>query len=176
MKIRYGYVSNSSSSSFVCSVCGYVDGGYDYDPLEDFGVMFCEYGHCFCVTHMTPEMQAVFSEKSEVSVDLIKRILESKMKHTKSQYTKEDLSELLEDEKWLKDAAEDPSLLCDLDLVYECPPVVCPICSFKEFEANNALEFLMKKHGYTAQSLLEEISGQFSSYSEFLSFLKEKNQ
>ena len=38
MKIRSGFVSNSSSSSFVCCICGRSEGGYDMS-LEDAGMV-----------------------------------------------------------------------------------------------------------------------------------------
>ena len=49
-KIRDGFVSNSSSSSFICDVCseeyqGY-DGTYEIDTAE------CVNGHYFCAEHL----------------------------------------------------------------------------------------------------------------------------
>jgi hypothetical protein len=40
MKIRNGFVSNSSSSSFICSVCG--ESETYYDGLEEAGAIQCE--------------------------------------------------------------------------------------------------------------------------------------
>jgi hypothetical protein len=51
MKIRKGFVSNSSSSSFICDVCGTAESGRDYS-LEDAGMYECENGHIFCDTHI----------------------------------------------------------------------------------------------------------------------------
>lgn len=51
MKIRSGFVSNSSSSSFVCCICGESEGGYDMS-LEDAGMVECEAGHTFCKSHL----------------------------------------------------------------------------------------------------------------------------
>ena len=47
MKIRTGFVSNSSSSSFICDFCGREDSGMDY-CLEDVEMFECENGHTFC--------------------------------------------------------------------------------------------------------------------------------
>ena len=47
MKIRLGFVSNSSSSSFICDVCGRSEGGYDAS-LSDFEMLTCYSGHVFC--------------------------------------------------------------------------------------------------------------------------------
>ena len=46
MKVRNGFVSNSSSSSFVCVICGEAEGGYDIE-LDDVYMYECENGHDF---------------------------------------------------------------------------------------------------------------------------------
>ena len=46
MKIRTGFVSNSSSSSFICQVSGETYSGYDCS-IDDFGLVRCENGHLF---------------------------------------------------------------------------------------------------------------------------------
>ena len=50
MKIRQGFVSNSSSTSFLCEVCGEVESGMDMS-LDDAGMYECTNGHTFCVAH-----------------------------------------------------------------------------------------------------------------------------
>jgi len=47
MKIRNGFVSNSSSSSFVCDICGYENGGMDVG-LNDVGMFECKAEHIMC--------------------------------------------------------------------------------------------------------------------------------
>ena len=51
MKIRLGFVSNSSSSSYTCEVCGNTESGYDCS-LEEIGMAECENGHTFCKDHL----------------------------------------------------------------------------------------------------------------------------
>jgi len=46
MKIRQGFVSNSSSSSFVCDVSGYEVSGFDL-CLWEVGMVQCKNGHTF---------------------------------------------------------------------------------------------------------------------------------
>jgi len=51
MKVRLGFVSNSSSSSFVCEVCGDSFESYDEGPAH-FGLVMCEgHDHLFCEAH-----------------------------------------------------------------------------------------------------------------------------
>lgn len=62
MKLRSGFVSNSSSSSFVCDFCGRTEGGYDCS-LEDFGMKECKAGHIFCDYEIVGEIN-LFTEKN----------------------------------------------------------------------------------------------------------------
>ena len=50
MKTRKGFVSNSSSSSFICDICGKTASGFDISPC-DFDMALCENGHIFCYDH-----------------------------------------------------------------------------------------------------------------------------
>ena len=50
MKTRSGFVSNSSSTSFTCDVCGTTESGWDASA-SDCGMCECEVGHVFCEGH-----------------------------------------------------------------------------------------------------------------------------
>lgn len=47
MKYRTGFVSNSSSSSFICDFCGHEECGYDLS-LSEAEMCKCENDHIFC--------------------------------------------------------------------------------------------------------------------------------
>lgn len=51
MKTRQGFVSNSSTSSFVCNVCGEKFTGMDAGP-SDFDCVECSNGHIMCNSHL----------------------------------------------------------------------------------------------------------------------------
>lgn len=55
MKIRQGFVSNSSSSSFICDVCNETYSGYDLS-FRDCEIMECENGHIVCLEHLDVEV------------------------------------------------------------------------------------------------------------------------
>jgi hypothetical protein len=63
MKIRNGFVSNSSTSSYTCDVCGNTEAAYDLG-LEDAGMYQCEHGHCFCEEDLIGPSQ---EERYEIS-------------------------------------------------------------------------------------------------------------
>ena len=54
MKIRSGFVSNSSSSSFVCDICGETAEGWDLS-LTDCDYYECVNGHCLCADDLLEE-------------------------------------------------------------------------------------------------------------------------
>ena len=55
MKFRKDFVTNSSSSSFVCDICGNVESGWDMS-LQEAEMVECVNGHTICpvsYTHLT---------------------------------------------------------------------------------------------------------------------------
>lgn len=55
MKIRNGFVSNSSSSSFTCDLCGCTEAGWDL-CLSDAEMIECNEGHVFCEQHIDADL------------------------------------------------------------------------------------------------------------------------
>ena len=51
MKYRTGFVTNSSSSSFICQVCGNTESGMDMS-MRDANMVQCKLNHTFCEGHM----------------------------------------------------------------------------------------------------------------------------
>ena len=49
MKVRKGFVSNSSSTSYTCEICSDTESGWDSGSMEDFGFVECENGHIICM-------------------------------------------------------------------------------------------------------------------------------
>ena len=59
MKIRLGFVSNSSSSSYTCDICGHLYAGFDVS-IEDGYMAMCENGHIFCIDCLTEKERKKF--------------------------------------------------------------------------------------------------------------------
>ena len=83
MKIRTYFVTNSSSSSFVCEICGYSTGGWDMS-LSEADMMECVNGHIFCSEH---------SLERPNKKEMIKLIMENEY----NSLTEEELMDMEED-------------------------------------------------------------------------------
>lgn len=66
MKYRSDFVTNSSSSSFICVICGNVESGYDAG-LSDVGMVECVNGHVFCEHHLLKDETSDESSSCDVS-------------------------------------------------------------------------------------------------------------
>lgn len=64
MKIRMGFVSNSSSSSFICEVSGEMYSGYDAN-LENFDLVSCQNGHIFGSQYIKGTKEYIENEDDE---------------------------------------------------------------------------------------------------------------
>ena len=67
MKIRNGFVSNSSSSSFTCDVCGRTESGMDMG-LIDFNMFECKSGHTVCSHHAKKDLSELEEELEDFDI------------------------------------------------------------------------------------------------------------
>lgn len=149
-KYRLGFVSNSSSSSFVCDVCGEEASGWDMD-LSECEMFECENGHIICNEHMVEPTQ-------EWLKDYLYKI--------KEDYKVSD--EWFND--WVKNEEVDLNNISqenikDFDyhygsgeaLVYGVPECLCPLCNFEELCMEDAMQYLLKTTPYTEIEVFEYI-------------------
>ena len=142
MKVRLDVVTNSSSSSYICQICGREEIGWDL-CLSEIEMMECVNGHILCKEHMMP----VSREK------LIEEILNRKYWDVESRdftlvYDRKDLEE--------KDDNELINILIDGD-DEGIPECFCPICQFEEYSERDMAAYLMKKYHVSKDEVFEEI-------------------
>lgn len=182
MKIRNGFVSNSSSSSFICDACGAVESGMDCS-LEDMGFLECVNGHTFCEDHkLKGKGNGSFEDMKATAIEKIKKMNEdieannkkyiaaghpsyvdelidiSLFENAKSKYTLNDLIEnyIDEGESEGKETLESE----------------CPICTLSAIPDRNVLLYMLKIHNKKLPDVISEIKNQFKNYKDLSSFLK----
>jgi hypothetical protein len=158
MKIRHGFVSNSSSSSFICDICGANAHGFDM-TLEDVYMVECKKRHTFCNKHLL-----------NITTEKVKNIIIDKLKEIEDdlEYTIEELIKMPINEfnTFIKD---DIYNFEAIEFHYFIPEELCPICQMEAFMNRDLVNYLRK----TNPSVLEDIKNTFKDYKEFESFLKE---
>ena len=147
MKIRSDFVTNSSSSSFVCEICGRTESGYDLG-LSECEMMQCVNGHLFCCD----EALEMPSKK-----EMVKMILENEWNKDRyvygsggyKDYTEEELLVMSEDDLF--------DNFCSDNGYYEVPECVCPICQFIEYSEYDLSAYLLKEYGISREEVFAEV-------------------
>jgi len=153
MKIRQGFISNSSSSSFTCGVCGAEESGMNM-CLEDAEMCECaDGGHIICESHALTgykDADAWFKTdkgKEEVAV-----------------YMKENNC----DEDEAIEALWDEEGGCRFSSKF------CPICQFEEVVDSDVVAYMMKKNNTSYKELKDQLKKEFKNYDELCDFITEK--
>jgi len=140
MKIRNGFVSNSSSSSFTCAVCGEDHSGMDL-CLSECEMFECENGHIFheaCVKDVnldSPEIRKAYM------LDVLKKSIENCTKYLEEGSSREYYTRRLADSKselaQLEAGEFDEDTIYDMcdewEFRYSAPEGVCPVCTMQTF-------------------------------------------
>lgn len=163
MKYRKDFVTNSSSSSYTCEICGSEESGWDY-CLSDVGMVTCENGHTFCEDHL----------KNLSAKDILDAILtydKEQMKwHRKLgyEYTPEYTPEL---EKESSDSLWDTYIHLD-DVRCSISSRFCPICNFENITDDDIASYFLKKAGITRTKLAEKWKQEFGTYKKLREFVR----
>lgn len=135
MKYRKDFVTNSSSSSYTCEICGETESGWDL-CLSEAEMCKCVNGHVFCTEHELPR-----PNKKE----MIKMILESKYNECEEEELEAISKETLYTE-YLTDGGS-----------YGVPEAVCPICQFIDYSENDLAAYLLKRYGVPRDEVFKEV-------------------
>ena len=176
MKIRLGFVSNSSSSSYICDICGEDATGYDIS-LEEYEMYVCKNGHVFCEEHMkviptdTELLKVIFED----SLEKYKKFRESNPNNKNYEEwfkeTEDNINELNTlSESEIEEKIDDE--WCDYisESRYEYPPTYCPLCRFDYLSKKDVYEYVDKK--YSIEKVKKEINEKFDNYEQFKNHLK----
>lgn len=162
MKFRKDFVTNSSSSSFICDVCGDVQSGWDLSLIEA-DMIECVNGHTFCIEHVDPSFdEAKYEVGKECILEDFKNDRTCFDKEREENESDEDLIDrLLEDHDFVEEYAMDNYFNC-----YECiPAMFCPICNHKHVLDSEIIKYAADKLGVEQEELVN-MTRQFLIESE----------
>lgn len=163
MKFRKDFVTNSSSSSFICDVCGRDESGFDLS-LADAGMMECVNGHVFCCD------EALEHPSKE---EMIKIILENAWNEKYNWRTGED--EIITEGELIEMDEED--LFDNFYLregYYDVPECICPICQFEEYSSNDMLKYLLKEYKLKPTEVMKSWKERFGTYKKFNDWIRQE--
>lgn len=152
MKYRKDFVTNSSSSSFVCEVCGTTDSGWDMICF-DAGMIWCEAWHEFCIDHLTDE------EFEKAKSLMIPKFLS---RWISSGHEKYEL-QIMEPMEFFKTAYQYDEYL---------PESCCPICTMRLINPEMGYGYLLAKAKMSKNDLSKELQGEFKDYRAFADFVR----
>lgn len=148
MKVRTGFVSNSSSSSFVCEICSRSQEKYDLTQKEA-EMYICENGHQFCRDH----------------VDLSKIPVMRKFGLLDDEISDADLNQLKDDEIDKLDETFGEEYCSDF------PKDLCPICNLEIIPEKLLLKYLLKELCQTPKNVASQIRKQMTNIEELKDYL-----
>lgn len=157
MKIRKCHVTNSSSSSFICDICGREESGWDMG-LYDAEMFECENGHVFCWD------EALESNRDKVIKLILDEEYNLKKYNYEEDYTEEDLQKM--------DFIDLVRLIPDG--IYCAPTCICPICQFEKYTDSDMLRYLLKKYNLKVEDILRDWKLLFGTYDGLKNYLKTK--
>lgn len=161
MKIRYGFVSNSSSSSFTCDVCK--DTAVDYDGECEIEYLTCKEGHQICKKHIKSSLlKKSTAQMHQVLLDDV-----DNWDHVGA-----DERESERDSIRGMDAQEVEDFYNDLTCGEELDETTCPLCSFKILSDEDLLDYLLMLTGSTKKSMIDQALKSYPNYDAFWDAIK----
>lgn len=169
MKIRTGFVSNSSTSSFICDVCGDMYAERDIG-LEEAGMFQCIAGHTFCECHKL-DPDDVYDLPLEDKKELVMKYYEAKHfvystheKFADGTATDEEFSEAFDE-------------IYDPYDRYDIPSEFCPVCQFESATDYDIVSWFLATHsGMTKKKLLTMWKADHGTYQNFRKAIGQKDE
>jgi hypothetical protein len=162
LKIRKGFVSNSSSTSWTCDICGGSWAGSDGMSDGDAGFWRCANQHLVCESHKLPgreEWELTATEKYELLLKCLTwEYVQEKLQAVEDPETWEELDDYWEDYRYEVGGGTER----------------CPICQMQEVAYDEALKYLLWKKGMKdKKELLKELLEVFGTHDKMKEKLNE---
>lgn len=183
MKKRFGFVSNSSSSSFVCDVCGTVEAGMDA-CASDFDMTYFSCGHTVCNDEFSKDLdnltltqkRSILDERdfydfwNKAEKQLYPEISYSDMTAEQIEACKNKARENLEsrpDSFYLELDWE--GILEESD---EVPSAFCPVCSLEHISKETVLSYLVSTQNIDVTEIKGTIREKYKNLDDLKKDLK----
>ena len=167
MKVSSGFVSNSSTSSFICQICGEEAVGRDLS-LYDADMFCCENGHTMCQEHAIKDLScdgmteddAENIEVDDYEFDLycIDEACCPICNYQEISY--DDAREFLKKEYGVSE-----------DLVFQKIKEINK--RRKKLYSEEYVHYVFEQEGFTDDSFIEMIKSKFPSYKDYMKYKKE---
>jgi hypothetical protein len=158
--IRKCFVSNSSSSSFVCCLTGEADSGMDASP-SDLGMIECANGHIFYERFLLEGEDPTLQDKRDwlksqsEKYDWYKKHYEDSLA-----MDDEEFEEYFEDE-WDYEFNEEG-----------ISTKRCPVCQMQDLPNDDLSAYFLAQLGKTRKEFAGMMKEQFGTYDKFQEFIK----
>lgn len=148
MKFRKDFVTNSSSSSYVCEICGEEVSGFDIS-LQDYEMCECVNGHIVCWEHliMPPKEKMI-----RYIIDEGVTLYNYDTHRYDIEFNEEELKQKSDDEIF--------EIIMKSHHCYELPEFMCPICQFDEYSEYDMASYLLTKYGVSKDEVFAVIKKQ----------------
>lgn len=147
MKFRKDFVTNSSSSSYVCEICGRSECGYNLG-LSECEMYECVNGHVFCCDEALEKPTKEEMIKTILENEYNKECWDGSLRDYR-EFTEEEISAMDEDiifDKFLSDGGN-----------YNVPECMCPICQFIEYSEEDLSAYFLKEYRVPRDVVFEEV-------------------
>ena len=148
MKYRKDFVTNSSSSSYVCEICGRTESGWDL-VLSEIEMQECVNGHTICTDEALELPDKAEMVRMVMELDRNCRYKRVGDEYIRVDLTKEELDAKDEDELWFDFLTEGG--------FYEVPECVCPICQFIEYSDYDMSAYLEREYKVPREEVFAEV-------------------
>ena len=168
MKIRTSFVSNSSSSSFMCKVCGEMESGWDL-TLTQAHMSECEECgrtiHKECMNKVDDEKAKelwikFFRKTFQDQIEYNKEEKESNNKYYREGALEEAQQQLETFEEFIKEGNPDWTDIFDEYQDWsdsQMPKEFCPFCSLTKISTDKTLNYLLQKYDLKLEDVEQEI-------------------
>lgn len=181
MKTRNGFVSNSSSSSFTCEICGETGSGMDAS-MSDFDMSECKNGHVICDEHRLKGEPETAEEKRQALIAVCLHAIDNwgrwavrQEEATRQKYLdyqrqeKEQLAKLeaIEDIDAYFEDGEGAEWWNDYQRDSGFSVKECPICQFEHLRDEDTKRFMKWYYNLTDMQACDILKKVFANYTEF---------